>query len=110
MNNERQRNVVIAAARAVCNHSGYGGSNLQEAYGRLEKSLDELDEALKEQACNPKPKGLPNRLLYESDTGPFCNVCGSSFKKKYLFWKHTGCIQSKCVNYYGYCDKGVSNL
>jgi len=41
----------------------------------------------------------PPRIIYESDSGPFCLLCGSSLKKK--FFKRTNfCIQPKCTNYW----------
>ena len=48
-----------------------------------------------------KPRGPLNRVLRESDSGPYCDQCGSSFKMKYLFIRTEHCIQSDCENYYG---------
>jgi len=53
----------------------------------------------------PLPKPPPFRLIREWDNGPMCEICGSSLKKKYLFFRTKYCIQSECNNYYKRFEK-----
>ena len=47
------------------------------------------------------PKWPLNRLIYETDTcSKMCPECGSSLKRKFLFFKTSKCINSECKNYY----------
>ena len=47
----------------------------------------------------PPPSPPANRLLRESDAGPYCPQCGSSLKTK-RFLKTKFCINSECDNYF----------
>lgn len=47
-----------------------------------------------------EPKPLMNRRIREWDLGPFCKLCGSSFHKKYIFFRTDKCVQPMCDNYY----------
>ena len=49
---------------------------------------------------NRPPEGPPNRIIRESDAGPYCDKCGSSMKMKYIFIRTENCIQPKCENYH----------
>lgn len=49
----------------------------------------------------PRPPQFPLcRCVREGDTGPYCPLCHSSFKRKWWFWKTKHCINEKCDNYY----------
>lgn len=66
-----------------------------------------------------KPKPPIGRILYEGDGGEprvlaryiyenevhmfstLCPKCGSSLKKRFLFFRSKHCIQWRCSNYYG---------
>jgi hypothetical protein len=49
------------------------------------------------------PQPPPNRLILESDGLPshLCPRCGSSLKRKYMFFRTKKCIQPLCSNYFG---------
>ncbi len=54
-----------------------------------------------------KPKPPIGRLIFQADGngtiqfGRMCSLCGSSLKRKLLFFKSKKCIQPKCNNYFG---------
>jgi len=48
----------------------------------------------------PPPSPPPCRLIRESDPGPFCPQCGSSFALRYKCLKLSMCIQPECDNYF----------
>ncbi len=54
---------------------------------------------IKQPPKTPEPKFPPNRVRYEFDT-TYCKSCGSSIKRKWLFWHQSGCINEDCTNYY----------
>ena len=43
------------------------------------------------------PRILP-RVIREGDRGPFCERCGSSFKRKFIFFRSSYCVNPECVN------------
>ncbi len=45
-----------------------------------------------------KPKPLLGRFIREGDCGPFCGVCGSSFRLRWGFFRSKRCVNSGCVN------------
>ncbi len=48
-----------------------------------------------------RPKFPINRLIYEGEQGHSrnkCAYCGSSLKRKRLFWRSKRCIQPECFN------------
>ena len=47
-----------------------------------------------------KPKWPIGSLIRESDLGPFCPKCYSSFKYKFWPFKSKYCIQPECENYW----------
>jgi len=66
--------------------------NQDKTHGRIVESSKLLPDPEP-----PQPK--PPRIIYEADGGPFCNICSSSFKKRF-FKKTSKCIQPKCSNYW----------
>jgi len=46
-----------------------------------------------------KPEWPHNSLIYEHSV-TFCNICGSSIKRKWGFLWKLGCIHPQCKDYY----------
>jgi len=56
-----------------------------------------------------RPKPPPSRLIQEGNSER-CDKCGSSIKRKFIFFKRLGCIQPNCVNYYkGYPNNDINS-
>lgn len=47
-----------------------------------------------------KPLWSVGNSIITEHSVTFCKECGSSIKRKFLFFKILGCIQPLCKNYY----------
>ncbi len=54
---------------------------------------------IKQVPKTPEPKFPIGTVRYEYDK-TYCKSCGSSLKRKWLFWNGDGCIHPECTNYY----------
>lgn len=48
------------------------------------------------QAIGVLPTPPLKRVIYERDKGPFCERCGSSFERRFFFFRTRFCINPKC--------------